>query len=350
LNQAATILKLLCLIAAIFPGGLLAEEDRISPDIVTVAGGKRADARRLKGRILDYTGRGLQLELLSGLEKVIPAEDILQIETNRTPQQRAARLAVKAGQIEKALRNYHRLLDTDVEERPWVRREILAELIECQRGLGLYDQAANNFIRLLEQDPNTPYLDAIPLLWAGGAQITPKTSKHAEARLASRVPLVRLLGASFLLTSSHRERAAQVLMQLRENPDTIISSLATAQWLRTRVLKASQQDIRLCQQAIADLPAQLRSGPYYVLGQLYASRDEHRQAAIAMMHVPILYADQPRLAAESLLTAAKSMVKSGLVADAIRSYDELLTNYPKTTAAAEAKQRRRELIHQVEDF
>ena len=352
MNQTSTILKLLWLLAAIFPGGLLAQEDKIPPDIVTVSRGKRSensDAKRLKGRILDYSGRGLRLELPSGREKLIPIGEILQIETNRTPQQRAARLAVKAGQIEKALRNYHRLRDTGIEERPWVQREILAELIECQRSLGLYDQATSNFIRLLEQDPNTPYLDTIPLVWTGGAQLTPKAIEHAKAWLASGVPLERLLGASLLLTGPKRGGAEQALRQLMENSTDPVAALAALQWLRTRVPSASQEDLQLCRTAIDRLPTTLRSGPYYILGTLHAARDEHRQAAIATMHVPILYADQPRLAAESLLTAAKSMVKSGLRSEAVRIYQELIDGYPKSMAAREAAQQQEELVKQLKE-
>ena len=68
-----------------------------------------------------------------------------------------------------------------------------------------------------------------------------------------------------------------------------------------------------------------------------------------MMHVPILFPKQQQLAAESLLTAGKSMVKSDLPADAVRVYQELLESYPKSMAALEAKQRQQELVNQLKD-
>ena len=68
-----------------------------------------------------------------------------------------------------------------------------------------------------------------------------------------------------------------------------------------------------------------------------------------MMHVPILFPKQQRLAAESLLTAGKSMGKSDLQDEAVRIYQEIIMNYPKSIAAGEAKQRLRELVNQSKE-
>ena len=327
---------------------VLAQEKTDSPDIVVLS--EATGTRKLRGHILDYTGDGLQIVLPGGREKMIPPDQIVDVRLgDPSTAQRGARLAIEAGQFEKALSIYYKLLSSGAETRAWVQRDIRAEMIECQRALEQYDQAATSFIRLLEDDPKTPYFSSIPLVWLGGVPFAPKTLEDAKLWLSSRQPTARLLGASFLLTSPDRERATEELMQLRENPDTTLSNLATAQWLRTRILKASPKDIRRCQKAIEGLPVQLRSGPYYVLGQLYAARKEHRQAASAMMHVPILFPKQQRLAAESLLTAGKSMGKSGLHNEAVRMYQEIISNYPKSIAASEAKQRLQELVNQSKE-
>jgi len=327
---------------------MLAQEKTGSPDIVVLS--EAAGTRRLRGRILNYTGHGLQIVLPGGREEMIPADQIVDVQLgDPSTAQRGARLAIEAGQFEKALDIYYKLRSSGTETRAWVQRGILAEMIECQRALERYGEASASFIRLLENDPKTPYFSSIPLLWLGGVPFAPKTIKDANMWLSSSQPSARLLGASFLLTSPDRKRATNELVKLRGNPDKTLSNLATAQWLRTRVLGATPKDIRLCEKAIDNLPVQLRSGPYYVLGQLYAARQEHRRAAIAMMHVPILFPKQQRLAAESLLTAGKSMGKSDLHDEAVRMYQEIIMNYPKSIAASEAKQRLRELVNQSKE-
>ena len=333
-----------CLLAGL-PGVELGAAENTSPqDVVTLSAAE--GTRTLKGRILNYSGSGLKIELSGGLQKSIPANAVVDVQlANPSTAQRAARLAVQAGQFEKALQGYRRLLDSGREKRPWVQRKILAEMIECQQALGRHEQAAGTFIELLEEDPTTPYFAKIPLAWTATDQINPEKSSRW---LESEHPAVRLLGASYLLTT-RRDRALGVLKSLMENPDQNISALATAEWLRTRVPQASPKEIQLARESLERLLPALRGGPYYVLGQLYAAQGEHRQAAIAMMHVPILFPQRQQLAAESLLTAGKSMVKSGLPADAVRVYQELLESYPKSMAALEAKQRQQELVNQLKD-
>ncbi len=319
-----------------------------SPDIVVLS--EAVGTRRLRGHILDYTGRGLKIMLPGGREQIIPTDQIVDVQLGEpSTAQVGAHLAIAAGQFEKALSIYYKLLNSGSETRTWVQREIRAEMVECQRALERYDQAAAGFIRLLKDDPKTPYFRSIPLVWLGGVPFAPKTLKDANMWLSSNQPSVRLLGASFLLTGPDRARATEELRRLRENPDAMLSNLATAQWLRTRILTAAPEDIELCQKVIKNLPAQLRSGPYYILGQLYVARQQYRQAAIALMHVPILFPKQQRLAAESLLTAGKSMGKSGLLDEAVRMYQEVISNYPKSIAAGEAKQRLRERVNQTKE-
>lgn len=333
-----------CLLGGLTGVELGAAENTSPQDVVTLSAAE--GTRTLKGRILNYTGRGLQIELSGGLQKSIPADAIVGIQqASPSTAQRAARLAVRAGQFEKALQGYRRLLHAGQEKRPWVQRKILAEIIECQQALGRHEQAAGTFIELLQEDPATPYFAKIPLAWTAADQANPE---KASRWLESEQPAVRLLGASYLLTT-RRDQALGTLKSLRESPDSNISALATAQWLRTRVPQANPKEIQLARESLERLLPALRGGPYYVLGQLYAARDEHRRAAIAMMHVPILFPQQQQLAAESLLTAGKSMVKSGLPADALRVYRELLENYPKSIAALEAKQRQQELVNQLKD-
>ena len=301
----------------------------------------KGSVRHLKGKGGDFSGRGLLLLLPGGQERMIESAKILSIETKRTPAQRAARLAAQEGQYAKAASNYYRLLETGAEERPWVRREILYELVLALRASTRYPQATKVFLTLLGKDPQTPYFSAIPLVWAKAITLSPGEMAKATEQLGSDLPVERLLGASLLLHTGKNQQAQQVLQQLATTAVEPIASLATTQRLRLHKSPATETDLQTCRQAIARLRPALRGGPYYILGTLYASRGAEREAAIASMRVAILYNDNPRLTAESLLTAGKAMIKSGLTEEGHRIYDELIATYPRSTAAAVAKQKSR---------
>jgi len=306
----------------------------------TVHFSERGRGRQVKGNVADFNGQGLRILLPSGQERVIPAANVTRIETRRTPAQRAARLAAKEGQYAKAASTYYRLLQSETESRSWVRREILNELVLALRADGKYFQASKVFLTLLGEEPGTPYFTAIPLVWTGGITLTPQAESTAIEWLGSQRAAERFLGGSLLLGSKNTQQAEWVLEALKESKREPMASLAATQLLRLRIPQATEKDIQACRQTIGRLPLSLRGGPYYILGRLYAAQGKNRAAAVAAMRVPILYSDDPNLAAESLLTAGKAMIKSGLVEDGQRIYSELINTYPQNTAANDAKQRK----------
>jgi tetratricopeptide (TPR) repeat protein len=306
----------------------------------TVHFSERGTVRQVKGTITDFNGQGMRILSPSGQERVISAENVTRIETRRTPAQRAARLAAKAGQNAKAASTYYRLLQSAAESRGWVRREILNELVLALRADGKYFQASKVFLALLGEDPGTPYFNAIPLVWTGGRTLLPQAESTAIEWLGSQRAAERFLAGSLLLGSKNAQQAERVLEALKDSKREPMASLAAAQLLRLRLPQATEKDIQACRQTINRLPLSLRGGPYYILGKLYAARGKNREAAVAAMRVPILYSEDPNLAAESLLTAGKSMIQSGLVEDGQRIYSELINTYPQSTAANDAKQRK----------
>lgn len=296
--------------------------------------------RQLKGTIADFSGQGLRIISPNGQERLIPADSVIRIDTQRTPAQRAARLATKADQHTKAASTYYRLLQSEREKRNWVRREILSELILALRADGNYYQASKTFLQLLRDDPRTPYFNVIPLVWTGGTTLSLEADSTATGWLESQNLHERLLGGSLLLSSRKSQQAERVLNALAETAAEPISSLAQAQWLRLRLPQATEQNIHTCEQTIKQLPLSLQGGPYYILGRLYLAKGKNRKAAVAAMRVPILYKSNPNLAAESLLTAGKATSQAGLIEDAKEIYSELINTYPKTTAAVDAQQRK----------
>ena len=295
--------------------------------------------RHIKGTIKEFDGEGLRIISTNGQERLIEAESVLRIDTQRLPGQRAARLAAKAGQYSKAAGTYYRILQTGAEKRNWIRREILSELVLTLRADGKEYQASKIFLQLLRDDPRTPYFDVIPLVWTGGTILSPEAEIAAAKWMKSEIPAERLLGSSLLLGSRKSQQAESVLKTLAETAVRPIDSIAKVQGLRLGLHQVTEKNIQTCKQSIKQIPLSLRGGPYYILGRLYFSQKKYREAAVASMRVPILYSDNPILAAESLLIAGRAMSRSGLIKDAEHIYNELINTYPKTTAAADAKQR-----------
>jgi TolA-binding protein len=71
---------------------------------------------------------------------------------------------------------------------------------------------------------------------------------------------------------------------------------------------------------------------------------DHQPAAVALMRVPILHPDRRHVAAESLLQAGKALLVLGHDDEAARVFHELISSFPRSNAAAEARQRLDERI------
>ncbi|MEC8338268.1 MAG: hypothetical protein VXZ84_09015, partial [Planctomycetota bacterium] len=61
----------------------------------------------MKGTVIEFNREGLTIVATNGQNRVIPADSVIRIESQRSPAQRAARLATEAGQFAKAASNYY---------------------------------------------------------------------------------------------------------------------------------------------------------------------------------------------------------------------------------------------------
>ncbi|MBN2580531.1 MAG: hypothetical protein JXB10_16215 [Pirellulales bacterium] len=295
---------------------------------------------KVTGQIEDYGGKGLTLELSGGRTQTYPAAEVAEIETTYTAEQNAGRQAQREGRWKDALVQYQKAMET--EQRRWVRRQLLARWVECYQALGEPSRAGEAFLLLVRDDPQTPYFEGIPLAWLP-RQPNPQTEQLAGQWMARPEPAAVLLGASYLLTTSQRGAALDQLRKLAADPDKQIALLATAQTWRTDYAQAGDAELDRRSRMIEKLPEPLRAGSYYVLGAARLQRRQYERAALAFLHVPILYPQQRTLAAQALLDAARATEHFDQPA-AARLYRELLQQYPDDQrAAAEAEQRLEEM-------
>ena len=288
-----------------------------------------------KGRVVDYSGRGLSLDTPDGRQRTFPAEQILRIETYHTQARQDADGFFGKGQFAAAAALYERAHKE--EKRPWMRRQIMAQLVWCHRATGQLRLAGKEFGVVVWEDTNSPYLSCIPLAWMAG-QPSGGLEQAAKAWLnLEEEPAMVLLGASHLLSSANRGVALDRLERLAATADPPVNQLALTQTWRVSVVTADARQLAAWEDTIRRMPEPLRAGPYYVLGQGWARQQKWEQAALALMRVPLLYRRHHVLAARSLLDAGRSLEKLDRRRQAAGLYDEVLGDFAQTPSATEAQ-------------
>ena len=105
------------------------------------------------------------------------------------------------------------------------------------------------------------------------------------------------------------------------------------------MISAQASQVERWQQMVEEMPAQLRAGPYYVVGQGWLRARSWEKAALALARIPILYPNHRDLAARALFDAAAALGKLGRHDEANRLYGELIQNYPESPLVADAQNR-----------
>lgn len=293
---------------------------------------------RLRGEIVDYTGRRLLLKSTTGREQSIPADRIQRVATTHSAEQTDGDRAFARRDFRQALEQYRLALAAAREPRDWMRRQILAQIVWCLRALDQPERAGAYFLILLSRDLETRSFDCIPLAWTD-QQPLPAVVQKAQTWLdKAESPATVLLGASQLLASDRHALAVEHLERLAAQADPRIAWLAQAQLWRDAIPTATPEELRAWSEAIESSDPALRAGAYYVLGSARARHDP-QQAALALLKVPILYPREYRLAAAALLAAGACLERAGRPAQAAGLYRELANHYDQTPQAPEARRR-----------
>jgi tetratricopeptide (TPR) repeat protein len=290
---------------------------------------------RLRGEIAEYTGRELRIRNSTGGERTVPTATVARIEFTKSPEQASGDEQFAARDWQLALASYQRALDAKREPREWVRRQILAQMVWCYRNLGVWDEAGKYFLLLVTSDPATQYFDSIPLVWSE-EPLRPEAARLAAGWLAAGdQPIAVLMGGSLLVDSQSRTEALTRLRALLSNTDPRIVWLAYAQLWRAGANNATDEQRRSLATRIESSDNSLRAGPYYILGQSLLP-GHPVDAAIALMHVPVEFERERKLAADSLLATAGVLEQLKRPEEALGLYREAVARYPDAAAGKRA--------------
>ncbi|WDI44633.1 tetratricopeptide repeat protein [Bremerella sp. P1] len=294
-----------------------------------------AEPTKVRGNVIDYTGQVLTLQTASG-QTSIPSDKIASVETDYASDVLKARQLLDEGKSSEAARMFAAAYPG--ERRPWVKREILALEALALQNAGRYIEAGNAFLKIVAEDPQTIHFDAIPLAWFS---LPPHFERDRAARgwMEMSSPYAQLLGASWLLSTSDRSQAIQVLGNLRRSKIPQISLLAEAQLWQTKIVTASQADVQQWQRQLdaGILRGAALAGPTLVVGKAWRQLDNDNQAALTLMRPPILYPNHRPVAADSLLQAGRALERAGQSDEAARVLREAIEQYGDQPARQEAE-------------
>jgi hypothetical protein len=261
-----------CAVALGIAGALEAE------DIVRVrdASGELV-ARR--GEVVRYSARELQLKSPAGQAVRIPADVIVEVQTERTEAHVRAERAFEQQDYATAMQAFREAYGT--EQRDWVRQEIVARLIVTMHSEGQTERAAAAFLGLLQADPETRFLEVIPLAWRPAEPDLAMRRRIDQWIAADQPPAARLLAASWLVSGARRGEADTVLQTLQREQTPWLQQLATAQRWRLEIATSDAAQVARWQAELRRIPDTLQPGPAFVLAR---AQSRHQQTDAAVLH------------------------------------------------------------------
>lgn len=183
--------------------------------------------------ILDFTQSEIKVKLLpSGTVKTYPSSEIVKVHTPQTEQHQQGLEQLQNEEYEKAIESFSEALN--IENRLWVRREILALMTKAALALGDNLKAALRFQIMVENEPDARSFDLIPLDWGIKDTLSPARNA-AQNWLTDQDEVKQLIGASILLTApDYQAQAEATLRSLATSPQINIQQLARTQLWRLR--------------------------------------------------------------------------------------------------------------------
>lgn len=309
-------------------------QDRV---IVQQPGGSRFP---ISGIVEDYTGRELVLQVRSS-EPVrrYPRQDVIEVQTAYTAHHEKGRQLLQQGKPAEAKAELDIALRE--EDRTWVRREILAQLVRCALWSGNYRAATPLFLSIVESDPETFHYGVAPLAWTGESSST-EIKIEARSWMADRSSESQLIGASHLLFDrDQNDKAETALRRLSRDPNLKLQRLAQMQLWRVRSLmgSATPNELVRWEMAIDDLPEDLRSGGYFILGQTFSRQQQPERAAAALLWLPLVYDADRHLAARACFDAAGLVESYGDRPQATNLYGEVVFRFGDTPYGKRAEEK-----------
>ena len=334
---------ILALIVPVWLGSISAfAQDRV---ILQQPGGSRFP---ISGIVDDYTGREVTVIVRAGeAARRYPRQDVIEVQTAYTAHHEKGRQWLAKGEVAQAKPELTQALKE--EDRAWVRRLILADLVRCAMWNGDYLSAAPNFLAIVESDPETMHFGLAPLAWTDQPS-SANVIFEARAWVTEKSLIAQLIGASHLLFDREsNDQAETVLRRLARESNVRLQRLAQMQLWRVRSVSgtATPSELQRWETAIDELPEELRAGGYYVLGQTFRRQQQPERAAAILLWLPLVYDSDRYLAARACFEAAELVESFGDRSQATNLYSEVVFRFPDTPLAGKAEEKWKRLKDEI---
>jgi len=326
------------LIAVLVLPGLVSAQSEFT-DQVVLQGATVSSRVTIQCEITDYTGESIVIRTATlKNERSFPVSQVVTVKTPKMASHERGLKHLDSGEYQQAEATLTQAL-TD-EARRWMRREILADLIRCSLRQNRYAAAGTQFMRLYAADQTTRHIRLIPLVW-DDVTLDQETRNTAAAWLKEKSAILRLIGASLLLSDpQHGESARTVLQALGQVPGQRIRLLAAWQAWRLKQKSSNVGDLELTryETQIEELERYLQPGPWYLIGQAHLNRQEYDLAAAAFLRLPLVHDSDHPLTAQAMFNAARALEQIGFRSQATLLDQEVTDRYAWSPAAKLSQQ------------
>ena len=309
----------------------------LAQDVLTIRKADTEITRRHKGTIKEWLGFSITLSK-DGSAKEFDSTLIVDVQTAWPAAYESGNRLASAGKTNQAIQKY--LAALNVEERPWAQRIIRSKLITAYQLVGNSPAAIQQFRAIIGQDPNSRFIDQMPLPWSSRVPRVAGASEWLDSNQTS----IRLLGAGWSLTSQNneQEKAAAALDELAGDLDPRIRDLATAQLWRLRT-RLNLKQIQQWQRVINEMEPNNRAGATLILANAQQKQGDLDSALLNWMKIVTLHEEQSPLVAASLYQIASALKSRSPDSTKQKTYPkaeqflaELQRRFPESTWAQQA--------------
>lgn len=246
----------------------------------------------LRGRIVEYDAEELRLELPDGSQRRVPAGRVVRIDADLPEPAATALRDYSDGRP--ASESIPELFAAIKQPPPvWVQRLLTASLAGAAFEANRYPAALELVASLSAAGIPPPLIAELPIHW-NIVPLPDVAANAAASRLDDPQPLVRLVAASWLVSTAQRARAIAVLEALAADPAApVIAGLADA-LLWSTFPPGDQRLVRSWYEPrLERLPIALHVGPLSILAAKSSAARREDEALALLLRIALHY-DSPR--------------------------------------------------------
>jgi hypothetical protein len=270
----------------------------------------------LSGVIEELAGESVFLRTRGTLRSV-PLRDVRQLRFSRPAGYDEGLLRLAADDWRGAVE--HLTAALAVESRPWVLREIRAEIASCRRSLAEWELCVREVEEILSTDPDSRHVLCLPLVWDERLPAAERYPGRPE-ELAEKSAARRLTAASSLLSDPQHAAAAEAaLRDLRRNGRGGLVRAAELQLWRMQLAQRDKlrlSDVEQWQERLGEFSRAFRGPGELLSGRAFRLLGDADRAAASLLWMPLAAPLDPATRRAALQEAAEVLEESGRTADA----------------------------------